>query len=239
LTKENNYGIIVQKMKKLIILLIFSQRLFSQDFSNDLLPFDEYMILMDDLANSNTNGYKSHLLDIDINKNIFEPRVTRNFNFSQGSLLFTNRELDFAIVGEGFFKLILSDGRIAYTRNGEFMIDEKTNELITINGRHRLYDTIKIELGYSQLFCIDNSIITLYPDGNEINNGILNIYNLDTNDLVSTDGVIFFYNRNDENVENSKIIHRFIEQSNVFKIGTQVRLLIISKILGMKFEIIE
>jgi len=244
------------------LLLLFSQRLFSQEFSDDflsfekyrkliydlenlnaqeysdnLMPFDEYMILIDDLANSNTNGYKSHMLDIDLENNIFEQRATKKINFSQGSLLYTNRELDFAIAGEGFFKIILCDGRTAYTRNGEFMIDEKTKELKIINGWYKLFDTIKIEPGYSQLvFNNDNSIITIYPNGKEVNNGILKIYNLDTSKLVSTDGVIFFYKGNEENVINSKIYQGFIEQSNVQKIGTKTRLIIISKILGMNWE---
>jgi flagellar basal body rod protein FlgG len=221
-------------MKKIIFLLLFSQMIYPQEFANDLLPFDEYVILINDLTNSNTNGYKSHMLNINFEKNILEEKATRNINFSQGSLLFTNRELDFAIVGGGFFKIILYDGSIAYTRNGEFMIDEKTNELITINGRKKLFNTIKIKPGYSQLiFRNDHSIITVYPNGEEINNGTLSIYNMDTNKLVSTDGVIFFYNGDEENIVNSRIEHRFIEQSNVSKISTQVRLLFISKILGM------
>jgi flagellar basal body rod protein FlgG len=224
-------------MKKIILLLLFSQRLFSQEFSDELLPFDEYMILINDLANSSTNGYKSHMLDINLEKRILERRATKNINFSQGSLLLTNRDLDFAIIGDGFFKIILSDGSIAYTRNGEFMIDEKTKELKIINGGYKLFDTIKIEHDYSQLvFNNDNSIITIYPNGKEINNGILKIYNLDTNKLVSTNGVIFFYNGDEENIANSKIYKGFIEESNVFKIDTQVRLIIICKKLGMNWE---
>lgn len=227
-------------MKKIILLLLFSQRLFSQEISNDLLPFDEYMILINDLVNSNTNGYKSHMLDYDFEKKIFERRATRIYNFSQGALSLTNRGLDFAILGEGFFKVILRDGRIAYTRNGEFMIDDiidKTNELITINGRYKLFDTIKIEPGYSQLlFNSDYSIVTLYPNGKEINNGKLIIYNLDTSKLISTNGVIFFYDGDEESIINSRIEQGWIEQSNVEKISTQVRLIIIRKILGINWE---
>jgi flagellar basal body rod protein FlgG len=210
--------------------------IFPQELSNDLLPFDEYVILINDLANSNTNGYKSHMLDIDLEKGIFERKTTKNNNFSQGPFLLTNRELDFAIVGEGFFKIIFHDGSIAYTRNGEFMIDEKTNELITINGWKKLFNSIKIKPGYSQLiFRNDHSIITIYPNGEEINNGILSIYNLDINKLVSADGVIFFYNGDEEDIGNSEIVHKFVEQSNVSKIATQIRLIIISKILGMSW----
>ncbi len=42
--------------------------------------------------------------------------------FSQGSLSATDNELDFAIVGDGFFGVELSDGSTGYTRDGSFAI---------------------------------------------------------------------------------------------------------------------
>jgi flagellar basal body rod protein FlgG len=228
--------------KTVIILLVFSQMIFSQDISYDLPLLKEYFILLIDLMNSNTNGYKSHWLDIDIKNNILKSKGTTNINFSQGSISFTNRELDFAILGEGFFKIILHDGTIAYTRNGEFLIDEETNELVTINGEYKLYDTIKIKLGYTKLiFTDDHSIITIYPNDEEINNGKLLIYTLDTNKLkykndynVNLHTNFFLYNGNDENINNDKIINKFIELSNVFRIATMVRIVEISRLLGME-----
>lgn len=41
-------------------------------------------------------------------------------SFLPGSFLETGRELDFAIDGEGFFRVILPDGREAFTREGNF-----------------------------------------------------------------------------------------------------------------------
>ena len=43
--------------------------------------------------------------------------------FSQGELKTTNRELDVAIQGSGFFELLMPDGRYAYTRSGIFQVD--------------------------------------------------------------------------------------------------------------------
>ena len=44
-------------------------------------------------------------------------------NVEQGILKETNRFSDFAILGEGYFRVILPDGSYAYTRNGEFNVD--------------------------------------------------------------------------------------------------------------------
>lgn len=56
------------------------------------------------------------------------PRV-----MSQGNILMTEKELDIAIRGEGFFRVRLPDGRTAYTRDGSFERDA-TGTLVTIDG---------------------------------------------------------------------------------------------------------
>ncbi len=61
--------------------------------------------------------------------------------FTQGNIKVTGNNMDLAINGEGFFKVALSDGSTAYTRNGEFKVD-KEGYIITNNGaRLQGYDT--------------------------------------------------------------------------------------------------
>ena len=43
--------------------------------------------------------------------------------FSDGSFQVTENPLDLAIVGRGFFEILLPDGSTAYTRNGQFQIN--------------------------------------------------------------------------------------------------------------------
>ncbi len=51
-------------------------------------------------------------------------RVAETYGiFTQGSLNRTDNEFDLAIQGAGFFKVVLPDGTIAYTRNGQFKLD--------------------------------------------------------------------------------------------------------------------
>lgn len=56
------------------------------------------------------------------------PRV-----MSQGGLQATEKELDVAIRGEGFFRIQLPDGRTGYTRDGSFERDN-TGLLVTVEG---------------------------------------------------------------------------------------------------------
>ena len=51
-------------------------------------------------------------------KTVGTPRI-----MSQGNLLPTQKDLDVAIRGEGFFKILMPDGTFAYTRDGSFEMD--------------------------------------------------------------------------------------------------------------------
>ncbi|MBN7773724.1 flagellar hook-basal body protein [Clostridium aminobutyricum] len=46
-------------------------------------------------------------------------------NYTEGSLNFTERKLDFAVSGTGFFEIQTPDGETQYTRNGSFTIDNQ------------------------------------------------------------------------------------------------------------------
>jgi len=53
--------------------------------------------------------------------------------FTQGNIENTGNALDLAISGDGFFQIQLQDGRIAYTRDGQFKIDNQ-GRVVTANG---------------------------------------------------------------------------------------------------------
>jgi flagellar basal-body rod protein FlgG len=74
--------------------------------------------------------------------------------FSQGSLQQTEEPTDMAITGEGFFKIQMYDGSMAYTRNGNFKIDE-TGRMVTSNGYWLIPDVIMPEM-----FLRDTVVIT-------------------------------------------------------------------------------
>jgi len=109
----------------LILLAIISVSVIAaQETPNELLS--EYKLLYTDLENLYTFGYKSY----------FSPELTRAIpiiNAAQGSLQQTDVYSDFAIMGDGFFKIKLDNNIIGYTRNGSFRINSD-GELVTRDG---------------------------------------------------------------------------------------------------------
>ena len=61
-------------------------------------------------------------------KTVGTPRV-----MSQGNISPTSKDFDVAIRGEGFFRILLPDGRTAYTRDGSFEIDSQ-GRIVTAQG---------------------------------------------------------------------------------------------------------
>ena len=99
------------------------------------------------LANVNTTGFKGNRLNFDgvlsqaaqgrqggPGDKILFPVIKEGFtDHSQGSLQKTGRNLDFAIQGEGFFRVQTADGE-AYTRDGRFHLNAEQN-LVDVDGR--------------------------------------------------------------------------------------------------------
>ncbi len=106
--------------------------------------------LTDNLANVNTSGFKG-------SRPLFEDAITDAYNVrtfgklddvvtdtSQGPLQRTERKLDVAMKGEGFFAVETSSG-IRYTRDGSFTLD-KDGGLVTRDGGRVLGENGPIKL---------------------------------------------------------------------------------------------
>ena len=135
-------------------------------------------VISHNLANLNTTGYKSARAEFQdlIYQYIVEPGAktsddTQNPTgiqvglgvktaaiqkiFTQGDLVTTDRSLDVAIDGEGYFKVKLPDGTDAFTRAGSFKIDSD-GRLVTADG---------YELDPSMSFPDDVKSISISADG--------------------------------------------------------------------------
>ncbi|TAJ18026.1 MAG: flagellar hook basal-body protein [Dehalococcoidia bacterium] len=109
-------------------------------------------LIANNLANVNSAGYKRakiHFQDVLNTAAVFsslsgggeqQPAssagvatagITRDF--SQGSLQPSGRDMDFAISGDGFFRVKLDDGSYAYTRAGMFTLDG-SGRVVTVSG---------------------------------------------------------------------------------------------------------
>ncbi len=61
-------------------------------------------------------------------KTVGTPRI-----MTQGNVSSTGKDLDVAIRGTGFFKILMNDGTYAYTRDGSFQMDNQ-GRVVTANG---------------------------------------------------------------------------------------------------------
>jgi len=99
----------------------------------------EFDIIAHNLANASTAGYKrrcnrfTKVLEAQTGQARDDGSTSGIFDFSQGNLVQTDRTLDFALYGKGFFVLETPDGPL-YTRHGVFRTNE-TGQVVDAAGR--------------------------------------------------------------------------------------------------------
>lgn len=174
-------------------------------------------VIANNIANVNTNGFKKSdltfrsILDAQVNQlktnsdekantNEYRPigtmsmgvEVNRLTNqFSQGNLQKTGQTFDLAIEGDGFFKVKDINGNISYTRNGNFMLNEKG---ILVDGygnfvMDRLSKPISIDINEGNLRTKNNITIT--------EEGIIEINNEGNKTVLQHIGVFDFQHKED------------------------------------------
>ncbi|MHC5060035.1 MAG: flagellar hook-basal body protein [Planctomycetota bacterium] len=106
---------------------------------------NQYGVIAHNLANINTSGFKRTVnsfskalmnqLDQGADGAVGSGEIEFNsaIDFSQGSLLRTERSLDVAVDGKGFFVVETPDGPL-YTRNGMFQVNQQ-GQLVDHEGR--------------------------------------------------------------------------------------------------------
>lgn len=111
-------------------------------------------------------------------------------NYDQGNLYETNKSSDFAIVGNGFFTVQMDDGQTAYTRNGNFRVNDQ-NQLVTMQGHIVLVDNGRPVItdfnDYTSLNSLGDTFFTgaggLNIEG-EVRQGFLEMSNVETVDEI-------------------------------------------------------
>lgn len=90
--------------------------------------------------------------------------------FSIGSLQTTERPLDLAIEGQGFFQISMPDGEISYTRTGSFSVSQD-GDLVTSQG-YTLEPAINIPQGSTSLTVGRDGTVSAVTNGstNQIGN---------------------------------------------------------------------
>jgi flagellar basal-body rod protein FlgG len=119
------------------------------------------------LANVNTAGYKrsranfADLLDRSGARLQSAVRV-----FETGRLQATQRDLDLAVEGDGFLRVLLPDRSVAYTRAGYLKLDEDGN-LASADG-YLVDPPLQVPPGYTKLLIDPSGLVQgTYPDSDE------------------------------------------------------------------------
>lgn len=131
---------------------------------------------------------------------------------TQGSFITTNRALDVALGGEGFFKLQDGDGNVQYTRNGTFFMDNK-GFIVDKNGYYLMGENGKIQIPEDNI--IGNGTIKINTKGEFYINdtkldtiGVVNLQDPLKNDFG-------YYQGSAEIPTEAKVYQGFLEASNV------------------------
>lgn len=144
-------------------------------------------VIANNLANVNTHGFKKSSAEFQdlLYQTIVEPgaptsATTKNPTgiqvglgvkpvavqkaFAQGDLASTGGQLDLAIEGDGFFRVILPDGNPAYTRAGAFKINSD-GQLVTADG-YALDPTISIPNDAQAIIVAEDGSVSVRTPGN-------------------------------------------------------------------------
>ena len=78
--------------------------------------------------------------------------------FTTGTLQSTDRQLDMAIAGDGFFQITLDDGSLAYTRDGSWQMDSN-GQLVTSDG-YQLQPPITIPVNAKEITVSQAGIVS-------------------------------------------------------------------------------
>jgi flagellar basal-body rod protein FlgG len=95
---------------------------------------------------------------------------------SQGDLLTTDNSLDLLIQGEGFFEIAMPDGSSAYSRNGQFGMDDEGN-LVTSGAGYLLQPQIAIPQDATQITISQDGEVSVRIQG-EAENAVIGQINL-------------------------------------------------------------
>ena len=200
-------------------------------------------IITNNLANINTTGYKSQTLvaksfdDMLLhNKDNYKNGVSNvnelgslNFgvridetatSYKQGTLISTENNTDFAIVGNGFFQVTDEQNNTYYTRDGSFKVNPQ-GYLVTNSGQYEM--GINSQTGNSERIYIGSDLISISPDNSVMINGEnkykFNIVDFENYDNLTKYGNNLYKGDGGFNSNNYSIKQKYLEGSNIDSIN--------------------
>ncbi len=200
----------------------------------------EFDLIAHNLANVSTNGYKRRCNSFTKSLQAMESaadgeqtaQLNTTYDFSQGSFTQTQRPLDMALCGKGFFVIETPEGPL-YTRNGMFRLDDN-GQLVDLAGRYVAGKsgpiTIPPTVSLSEINIANDGNIT--ADGLPIDTLKLVDFGDDESKLAAV-GMNCFKAPDDlkpEDAENLVVKQGFQEASNVNMIEELVDMITVSRL---------
>ncbi|WP_343128413.1 flagellar basal-body rod protein FlgG [Buchnera aphidicola (Kurisakia onigurumii)] len=90
-------------------------------------------LIYQNLRDSGSNSSKNTVIPVGLQIGTGVRPLSTEKIFTQGNLLKTDSNKDISINGKGFFQVLLPEGKIAYTRDGSFQINNK-GQFVNNNG---------------------------------------------------------------------------------------------------------
>ncbi|MPW24816.1 flagellar hook-basal body complex protein [Alkalibaculum sp. M08DMB] len=224
--------------------------------------------ISDDLANANTMGYKSKIVNFQellvnemydnevlksnnvnvavINAGTKGSEITNNFN--QGGLITSTGEFHMAIEGSGFFGVRDAAGNLMLTRNGGFHLNE--NNTISDDSGYPLEVDLNVpyqQWGNSKVAISTSGEITQEMNGETVLLGRVILYNPDILDSLTPLGEgryipspnVELFNSIDQPNLFGNIQQNYLESSNVEIVKSMAEMIITQRAYSMNAKTIQ
>ena len=196
-------------------------------------------VITNNLANINTTGYKAQSVvgkSFDEmmlhNKDDYENGVGNKqelgslsfgvriddtaTSYKQGTLVSTENNNDFAIVGNGFFQVVDGENNTYYTRDGSFKVDIQ-GYLVTNSGQY--VTGVNNQTGNIERIYVGSDTINITADNNIMINGEsrykFNIVDFENYDNLNKLGNNLYTGQGATRTDNYSIKQKYLESSNV------------------------
>jgi flagellar basal-body rod protein FlgF len=218
-----------------------------------LSAYDQQNVYSNNLANVNTTGFRADLYQAQsryvvsdgVNSQVYVTSEPLGVDGTAGAIMTTGRELDAAIIDKGYFAVQDKNGNEAYSRNGNFTIDED-GILKTMTGNIVLGDGGAISLPPAKKIEIasDGTISILPLDGDSTSLAVigrLKLVNPPANQLTkNSQGLLVQKNGGLAPVDsNVKLQSGALESSNVNGVAQMIGMITANREFEAQVKIIQ
>jgi len=207
-------------------------------------------IRANNLANVNTTGFRadfervgSYAVNGDgYNTRILAEEQGAGTHFSAGALTETGRTLDVAIRGEGLLAVATANGREAYTRAGNMVVE--SDGRLTVNGRNVVGEGGEIVLPeYRDLDIGQDGTITIVPPGGgaQMEVGRIKLVKPGTTDMTKgADGLIRLRSGASAETDDTVVLaSRHLEGSNVNAVDELINTMSLNRTFELQVRLMK